>query len=880
MSDAVTRLNAALDGRYAIELELGEGGMATVYLADDLKHERKVALKVLKPELAAVVGAERFLAEIKTTANLQHPHILPLFDSGEADGFLFYVMPYVEGESLRERLDREHQLPVEAAVRIATNVAEALNYAHSQGVVHRDIKPANILLQAGKPVISDFGIALAVGVAGGGRLTETGLSLGTPHYMSPEQATGDQMVGATTDIYALGCVLYEMLVGEPPYTGPNAQAVLGQIIAGETASATKKRASVPANVDAALRCALEKLPADRFTSAQEFVRALGDEHFRHGAVAEGEAGARDRGQAPFWRRALPWGLTTALAATLVVVSSSPPERVRRAVLVLPDSAMLAFVGQTPLGVGLPALAISPDGNTLAYVAQGTSSVQLYVRRLDRLDVVGLPGTEGAYAPFFSPDGEWVGFFSGTDLKKVQVAGGAPVTLTQLQLPYGAVWGPDDRILVSIQEGDQLVWVPASGGTPVVVEGVSSTVLPQFLGSSDWIIRSQADRLLLITSLETREDFGINPQGLVPAAELAETTDLFYGSNPRYVESGHIMYLTGEGVVFALPFDAATRTVRGTSEIVLEGVRQEGVWGAGQLTVADDGTLVYAEGENAGLTRLVWRDRSGVVDTLSAFPRAQYGALDLSPDGRRLVVRVLPAAGPYEPWHLDLVGGIRSVLGGLTGQTRFQWWPDGRRLAGRVGDSLATVRFDASNPRVRDTIPGWRLLETAADGTLLVLSPSGLALGTADSVASAPRVLDGLYDGWGFTVSQGGRWIGFTSNLTTDAEYEIYLLRAEPPYELFHVSPRGGEEPIWSPAGELVYREGQRWMAVTPPATPGDRPGPPRFLFEGPYQNVLGRSHDIGPDGRHLLLAEPSERVTSQLVLVTNFFEELSQRAPN
>ena len=190
MPDAQTRLNAALEGRYEIERELGEGGMATVYLAKDVKHNRNVALKVLKPELAAVVGAERFLAEIETTANLQHPHILPLFDSGEADSFLFYVMPYVEGETLRDKLDRDHQLSVDDAVRITTNVVEALDYAHSQGVIHRDIKPANILLQAGKPVLSDFGIALAVGVAGGGRLTETGLSLGTPHYMSPEQAHG------------------------------------------------------------------------------------------------------------------------------------------------------------------------------------------------------------------------------------------------------------------------------------------------------------------------------------------------------------------------------------------------------------------------------------------------------------------------------------------------------------------------------------------------------------------------------------------------------------------------------------------------------------------------------------------------------------------
>ena len=245
MSDMAARLNAALEGRYAIERELGEGGMATVFLADDLKHERKVALKVLKPELAAVVGAERFLAEIKVTANLRHPNILPLHDSGEADGFLFYVMPYVEGDTLKDRIDRERQLPVSDAVHIATDVAEALDYAHRQGVIHRDIKPANVLMLEGKPVISDFGIALAVGAAGGGRLTETGLSLGTPHYMSPEQATGDQMVGASTDTYALGSVLYEMLVGEPPYPGTTAQAVLGKIIAGKPVSATEHRPSIP-----------------------------------------------------------------------------------------------------------------------------------------------------------------------------------------------------------------------------------------------------------------------------------------------------------------------------------------------------------------------------------------------------------------------------------------------------------------------------------------------------------------------------------------------------------------------------------------------------------------------------------------------------------
>jgi serine/threonine protein kinase len=274
MPDPITRLNTALEGRYRIESELGEGGMATVYLADDLKHERKVALKVLKPELAAVVGAERFLAEIKTTANLQHPHILPLFDSGEADTYLFYVMPYVEGESLRGKLDREHQLPVDETVRLTTDIANALRVAHLQGVIHRDIKPDNILLSRGEPLVADFGIALAVGSAAGNRLTATGLSIGTPHYMSPEQAAGESQIDARSDIYSLAAMMYEMLAGEPPYTGRTAQVVLAKRIAEPVPSVRRIRDKVPASVDVAIQRALDSVPADRFSTMGEFIAAL------------------------------------------------------------------------------------------------------------------------------------------------------------------------------------------------------------------------------------------------------------------------------------------------------------------------------------------------------------------------------------------------------------------------------------------------------------------------------------------------------------------------------------------------------------------------------------------------------------------------------
>jgi serine/threonine-protein kinase len=230
MPEIAERLATALEGRYRIERELGSGGMATVYLADDLRHGRQVAIKLLHPELSAVLGPERFLAEIKTTAGLQHPHILPLFDSGAADGLLFYVMPYVQGETLRRRLQREHQLPLADAIRLATQVADALGHAHAQGIIHRDVKPENILIQGGHALVADFGIALAVEQAGGSRLTQTGLSLGTPHYMAPEQAMGERHVDARADVYALGAVTYEMLAGEPPFTGPTAQAVVAKVI--------------------------------------------------------------------------------------------------------------------------------------------------------------------------------------------------------------------------------------------------------------------------------------------------------------------------------------------------------------------------------------------------------------------------------------------------------------------------------------------------------------------------------------------------------------------------------------------------------------------------------------------------------------------------
>ena len=448
--DAVSSLNAALVGRYLIEREIGRGGMATVYLARDLRHQRLVALKVLDPELAAVLGSERFLSEIRVTANLQHPHLLPLFDSGEAYGLLFYVMPYVEGESLRARLDREKQLPVDEAIRLTAAVLSALEYAHARGVIHRDLKPGNILLQSGEPVVADFGIALAVSNAGGARITQTGLSLGTPQYMSPEQATGDRMIDARSDIYSVGAVLYEMLVGEPPHTGNTVQAIIAKVVTERPRSVRLARDTVPESIDFAVTKALAKLPADRWASAGEFADSLHDTTAVFTAPAQRLSAAvqQVRHGVPslvFWR---------ALAAVLLVAAGALGwlafrPRARAADLQL--ARQLTFDGNV---VGA---AISPDGAWLAYVIDECYGQQfacartLRVREVDGSQSVKLLTWPSMGSDVrWSPEGTMVGFMgspdsTGSALYLVPRLGGTPQRVSTATSAWA--FGPNGQLLI-------------------------------------------------------------------------------------------------------------------------------------------------------------------------------------------------------------------------------------------------------------------------------------------------------------------------------------------------------------------------------------------------------------------------------------------------
>ena len=365
--DQIGALNAALVGRYEIVRELGAGGMATVYRARDLKHDRDVAFKVLRPELGAALGAERFLREIKTTASLRHPHILPLHDSGEAGGFLFYVMPLVEGESLRDRLARDKQLPITDALSIAREVADALSYAHAKGIVHRDVKPENILLESGHAVVADFGIAKAVSAAGGETLTQTGLAIGTPVYMSPEQASGEQDLDGRSDLYALACVLYEMLAGQPPFTGATAEVLVRQHLTVDAPLINKLRPAVPAAVAVALQRALAKSPADRFNPVAQFSDAL-------------VAGAAQPAPAVVMSapaRKTPWLAIAFGAVVVIAVMSFLVFRSRGAPLGATDKASVAV---------LPFVDLSPD-RTSEYLGDGIAETIINaLANLQGLDV--------------------------------------------------------------------------------------------------------------------------------------------------------------------------------------------------------------------------------------------------------------------------------------------------------------------------------------------------------------------------------------------------------------------------------------------------------------------------------------------------------------
>ena len=915
MAEVTEQFTTPLAERYRIERRLGEGGMATVYLAEDLKHGRKVALKVLRPELAAVLGADRFLQEIRTTAQLQHPHILPLYDSGSTGAvqgggteFLYYVMPYIEGETLRARLDREVQLGIDEAVRITTEVADALHYAHEHGVIHRDIKPENILLHNGRAVVADFGIALAVSAAGGGRMTQTGMSLGTPHYMSPEQATAERQITNRADIYSLGVVLYEMLTGELPHTGSSAQAIIFKVVSDEARPVRELRKAVPPHVAAAVAKALEKLPADRFDSARAFAEALRNPALAFSAATSG----------PRSRRFVVPALTTliALTAALAAWGWLRPNRTRSVARYPTTLGASGALDGMALRVEA---ALSPDGNSLVFRSPLTGPGQLYLKRRDEVTARPLAGTEGGSGPFFSPDGAWIGFVAHGQLRKVPSTGGVSQKLAESVDPtfnHGA-WLTDGSIVYYDIQTHALRRLRSGEATSRVIAS------PATLGGQfPWLPAPLPDARGILFSAHFTKCVG--PVSCRPSrvyvydARSDSVRALFDDAiGAWYVHTGHVLYLTSSGTLMAVPWDNSALAATGKPVQILDGIQAPG------FVVSDEGTAVYLLGPpefapgpkpNAAL---VWVDRSGHVEPVDSSWQVNTGGtygggevssdwgVALSPEGRRIALTMLTDLGT-DIWIKQLPAGPVSRLTLSTGDDRAPAW----RADGKAVTFLSDRGVPPDTPRRAGRMSLW---EQFADGTgdarLLwqkdaptdgFLSPDGqwIVLGATESATSskggdilaahagvdsvARRLVATGFDEQGSALSPDSRWLAYVSN--EQGAHEVFV-RPFPNTSSgkWQVSSGGGSAPLWAHNGrELFYVRGNNMYAVRiNPGSPFSAE-PPRVLFKIPDRVRAGSlfrgSFAISPDDQRFLMVRDNSwddmAGTRTVVVVENFFEEL------
>jgi eukaryotic-like serine/threonine-protein kinase len=879
MNTTTQRLTDSLGERYRIERELGQGGMATVYLAEDVRHHRKVAIKVLHAELSAVLGPDRFLKEIELTANLQHPHILPLFDSGAADGLLYYVMPYVEGETLRGRLERERQLPVDDAIRIAADVADALDYAHRRHVVHRDIKPENILLVDGRPVVADFGIALAVEQAGGSRMTQTGMSLGTPQYMAPEQAMGDKSVDHRADIYALGAVVYEMLSGEPPFTGPNTQAIVARVITEKPRSLTALRSTVSADVDAAVYSALQKLPADRPATAREFARMLTERRSPFEFVP-----AQRINSTSLAAGAVMTALLFGIAGYALgyhthgfTPSEEPPSR-------------LAMLAPNLGGTGPAALhrqiAMTADGSAVVYVAQGESANNILAyQRLDAESPSAISGSDGMVDPTISADGKTIyGFWPAS------MRGGAS---RNVRLPLG---------------GGQQVEIPADINTRYLQVSRDGSLLYASLdpntgvtGSRESVFR-KIDRDGKVVSLrggsrgvrfqqflsDGRRAVVVNARMGTAAgtASVIDTRDSTSHTitNDQTVEirivAGLAVYVTNDGSLWSAPFDEKRGVFSAPKVKIASGVSTTGS-GIAQFAVSDNGNVAYIPEEPRWLVLV---DRDGRLRNATS-ERRNYHSPRFSPDGSRISVDLSSESG-RDVWILSPSQGTISRATFAGDGHDAEWTSDGRYIrytsfksgvlgifqtrpgGGGPSDSLIA---DASLGYTGEAITGEHRLITVLNATS---QGSGLDIGFIDNDGRGPirPVLADQFQTLYPAVSPDGKWLAYTSDKS--GAQEIYVRPLAGDGDDVQISQNGGTEALWSRDGtEIYYRGGTEhgvdMMAASVRLSPRVEVTARRTLF--PANDIVAAvphaNYDLSPDGRTFVMVRRSP--ATRIVVIQN-----------
>jgi Tol biopolymer transport system component len=880
-------------GPYEITSAIGAGGMGEVYSARDRRLNRNVAMKVL-PDLFAhdTERLARFEREAKLLASLNHPNIAAIHGLEESGSTRALVMELVEGPTLAERI-AAGPIPLDEALTIAKQVAEALEYAHDHNVIHRDLKPANVKVTAeGTVKVLDFGLAKAMSgdlhesdMSNSPTLsmdaTRQGVILGTAAYMSPEQARG-KTVDRRTDVWAFGCVLYEMLSGRQPFQGEDITEVLAAVI-NKDPLFDGLPAKTPPTIRSLLRRCLEKNVRRRLSHVAE-ARMVIEDVLSGAAPAEPGGGAAESSR----KRRRPAQVISLVAGLLAVVAiavlatwylkPSPPRPVTRTTVNLPPGVELA-------ALDLPAVAISSDGRQLAYVATRNNVRQIYLRPMDGFETRPISGTESANAPFFSPDGQWIGFAAAGNLKKILVSGGAALTLASVGAERGATWAGGGTIVYTPTTASPLQQVLDAGGAPKPLTRLETGEIthrwPEILPGGDTVLfaAGQSANTLQLAAYSLRT-------GKRKMLALS-------GTSPHYARSGHLIYAQ-QGSLMAVPFDAQRLQITGTPVPVVEGVLQSAGNGFAQYALSADGSLVYIPGSiQATQRKLVWVDRKGAELAVAA-PARPYRYPRISPDGQRVAVTIEEAESNV--WLYDL---RRDTLSRLTFEGGINllgaWTPDGKRIA------YASIREGGTQN------PFWQ----PADG-----SGAAERLGTSEfSTTPSSFSLDGqllasvqIRPDTGYDIdvtnlsdhkinqflrtrffegapgfSPDGRWLVYVSDQS--GRLEIYVQPYPGPGGKWQISTDGGTEPTWSRNGrEIFYRSGNKMMAVDIAMQPSFSPGKPHMLFEAEYVPTPASfpNYDVSPDGQRFLVLKPdisARAASTQINVVLNWAEELKRRVP-
>jgi serine/threonine-protein kinase len=832
----------------------------------------------------------RFQREARMLAALNHANIATIYGLEQSGEVTCLVMELVSGETLAE-LVKAGALGIEEALKIAVQIAEALEAAHEKGIVHRDLKPANVkVTPEGKVKVLDFGLAKAFsGDAANDdpsnsptlsmAATMQGVIIGTAAYMSPEQARG-KACDKRTDIWAFGCVLYELLTGKQTFKGEDVTDIFAAVVRAEP-DWHALPAATPLKVRDLLKRCLQKDKALRLRDSGdariEIQEALSSPSESPTAIVPAESG---------WRHAIVLGLVAAVACVvggLAVWNLKPSalQPVTRTVINLPPGQQLAGLDNGP------SVAISPDGTHLAYVARQGGAQQLYLRAMDSLEAKAIPGTEGATNPFFSPDGQWLGFFANRKLMKVSLNGGAPLALANAPFDGGAAWGSRASIAFSPSNASALQQVSDAGGAlqPLtrLAKGDGSHRWPDFLPGGKAVLFGAGTAGALFVSAQVG----------VQSITTGERKDLIQGGMyPRYAPTGHLVYAQS-GVLMAVPFDPQRQTVTGTGSPVAEGVMQSPTNGHAQYSFSATGALVYVPGGvQAAQLRMVWVSRNGTEQPLAA-PANSYLNPRVSPDGRHVAVGI--TSQESQIWQYDI---SRETLTRFTFEGTVNgypaWTPDGNRMAfisnkegplnifwqladGSGGLERLTTSDDVQTPN------SW-----SPDGKLLAFNELTPSTGIVVSVLrlsdrKAQPILQTQFNESAPRFSPDGRWLAYISD--ESGRYEIYVQPYPGPGGKWQISTDGGTEPVWNPNGrELFYRSGDKMMAVDIATQPSFSVGKPRMLFEGQYQPtpVTFPNYDVSPDGQRFLMLKPSEQsqaAPTQINVVLNWFEELKRRVP-